>query len=39
MDFSRLSMVDRFVAKMVKAVEEDRRDWEAIQHWADTLLV
>jgi len=38
MDFSRLSVLDKFVAKMVKAVEEDRRDWVTIQNWADTLV-
>jgi menaquinone-dependent protoporphyrinogen oxidase len=37
MDFSRLSLLDRFIAKMVKAVESDQRDWNAIQQWAQTL--
>lgn len=38
MDFSRLSFVDRLVAKMVKAVETDQRDWESIRQWAKTTL-
>ncbi len=37
MDFSRLSFLDRTVAKMVKAVEADRRDWGKIKHWAGAL--
>lgn len=35
MDFSRLSFLDKFIAKMVKAVEEDRRDWDEIRGWAE----
>ena len=38
MDFSRLSFMDRFVAKMVKAVESDQRDWGKIRQWAKTTL-
>lgn len=34
MDFSRLSFLDRTIAKMVKAVEADRRDWAKIRAWA-----
>lgn len=34
MDFSNLSLFDRFVAKMVDAVEADNRDWERIRGWA-----
>lgn len=37
MDFSRLSFLDRFIAKMVGAVEEDNRDWERIHAWANTV--
>ena len=38
MDFSRLSFFDRLIAKMVKAVEADHRDWEAIRAWASTVF-
>lgn len=38
MDFSRLSFMDRLVAKMVKAVESDQREWEKIRQWAQTTL-
>lgn len=38
MDFSRLSLLDRFISKMVKAEEADRRDWEKIRAWANTIL-
>ncbi|MBP7961036.1 MAG: flavodoxin domain-containing protein [Caldilineaceae bacterium] len=38
MDFSRLSFVDRLIAKMVKSVESDQRDWEAIRAWTPTIL-
>ncbi|MCS6826447.1 MAG: flavodoxin domain-containing protein [Caldilinea sp.] len=37
MDFSRLSFLDRFIAKMVGAVEKDNRDWERIHAWANTV--
>ncbi|NCC35289.1 MAG: flavodoxin, partial [Chloroflexia bacterium] len=39
MDFSRLSFLDRFIAKMVKAVEADQRDWEVIKHWAEAVSI
>ena len=38
MDFSRLSFLDRFIAKMVKAGESDQRDWEKVRAWANTIL-
>jgi menaquinone-dependent protoporphyrinogen oxidase len=38
MDFSRLSFVDRLIAKMVKAVESDGRDWEEIRSWSQTVF-
>ena len=38
MDFSRLSFLDRFISRMVKAVESDQRDWEKIRAWAMTVL-
>jgi menaquinone-dependent protoporphyrinogen oxidase len=37
MDFSCLSFVDRMIAKLVKAVESDQRDWEYIKQWAEAL--
>lgn len=37
MDFSRLSFLDKVIAKMVKAVEADRRDWGQIKQWADAV--
>ncbi len=37
MDFSRLSFLDRTIAKMVKAVEADHRDWGQIKGWASTV--
>ncbi len=39
MDFSRLSFLDRFIARMVKAVESDQRDWDAIRRWAGELAI
>ncbi len=39
MDFSRLSLLDRFISRMVKAVEADRRDWDAIRRWAEQLPI
>lgn len=39
MDFSRLSLLDRFISRMVKAVEADRRDWDAIRRWAETVAI
>lgn len=39
MDFSRLSLLDRFISKMVKAVEADHRDWDAIKQWAETVSI
>ncbi|MDD5467576.1 MAG: flavodoxin domain-containing protein [Anaerolineales bacterium] len=38
MDFSRLSFLDRFISGMVKVREEDRRDWDNIRNWAQTIL-
>jgi menaquinone-dependent protoporphyrinogen oxidase len=37
MDFSRLSFLDRAIAKMVKAVEADHRDWGQIKQWAGAV--
>jgi menaquinone-dependent protoporphyrinogen oxidase len=38
MDFSHLSILDRMIAKMVKAVEADKRDWESIRSWVPEIL-
>ncbi len=37
MDYSRLSFVDRTIARMVGSTEGDWRDWEAIRGWAREL--
>lgn len=39
MDLSRLSFLDRFISRMVKAEEADRRDWDAIRRWASAIEV
>ncbi|ABU58572.1 flavodoxin domain-containing protein [Roseiflexus castenholzii] len=39
MNFARLSFLDRLIARMVGAVEEDRRDWAAIAAWAERVPV
>lgn len=36
-DLSRLSFIERTMAKMMKAVNEDKRDWEAIRAWASEI--
>lgn len=38
MDFSRLSLLDRLIARMVGAVEADRRDWNRIRNWIPSAL-
>lgn len=38
-DFSRFNLMDKLIAKIVKPVEEDVRDWDAIRAWADGLFV
>lgn len=38
MDLKRLSFTDRLIAKAVKAVNEDRRDWDKIRSWANTIF-
>ena len=37
MDFSRLSFLDKVIAKMVKAVEADHRNWGQIKQWAHAV--
>jgi menaquinone-dependent protoporphyrinogen oxidase len=37
-DMSRLSFLDRMIPKAVKAVDEDCRDWDRIQGWAQTVF-
>jgi hypothetical protein len=38
MDYSKLSLFYRAIAKMMKAKEEDRCDWLAIRTWAGELV-
>lgn len=38
-DFSKLSMLDRFISKMVKAEESDKRDWDKIKNWSETVVL
>lgn len=38
MDFSRLSFLDRLIAKMVMSEETDQRDWEEIRGWTPRVL-
>jgi menaquinone-dependent protoporphyrinogen oxidase len=33
-DFSKMTFLEKMMSKTVKAVEEDRRDWAAINNWA-----
>lgn len=37
MDLARLSLVDRLIAKMVNAKDEDLRDWNKIRAWGEAL--
>lgn len=39
MDYSKLSMLDRFISKMVKSVESDQRDWDRIKFWSETVVI
>lgn len=39
MDYSKLSMLDRYISKMVKSVESDQRDWEKIKNWSESLVI
>ncbi|MBE0684812.1 MAG: flavodoxin domain-containing protein [Anaerolineaceae bacterium] len=39
MDYSKLSLLDRFISKMVKSVESDQRDWDKIKNWSETLVI
>lgn len=36
-EYNRLSFFYRSIAQMMKAKEEDRRDWSAIRSWAQTV--
>jgi len=38
MDFSRLSLIDQMIARMVKPIETDNRDWESIRSWVPQIL-
>lgn len=39
MNFSKLSLLDRFISKMVKAEESDQRDWDKIKTWSESLVI
>ncbi len=38
MDSKRLSLGDRLITKAVRAVDADRRDWDKIRGWAQTIF-
>lgn len=38
LELSKMSFLDRMISKMMKAKDEDRRDWHAIAAWAAQLL-
>lgn len=38
LDMSKMSFLDRMISRMMKAKDEDRRDWRAIAAWAEQLL-
>jgi hypothetical protein len=38
MDMSKLSFIDRTVARMVGSKDEDARDWNKIRAWAQTVF-
>jgi hypothetical protein len=37
-DMSKMSFLDRMISRMMKARDEDRRDWNAIAAWAEQIL-
>lgn len=38
LDMGKMSFLDRMISKMMKAKDEDKRDWSAIAAWADQIL-
>lgn len=38
LDMSKMSFLDRMICKMMKARDEDRRNWHAIAAWAQQVL-
>lgn len=38
LDLDRMSFVDRMISKMMKATNEDKRDWAAIEAWAGEFM-
>ena len=38
MDMKRLSIPDRLISKAVKAIDADRRDWDKIRGWAQSVF-
>jgi len=39
MELSKLSFLDRMLSKMMGAQDEDKRDWDAVKQWANTLTL
>lgn len=39
LEMSKMSFLDRMISKMMKAKDEDKRDWNAIAAWADQILL
>lgn len=37
LEMSKMSFLDRMISKLMKAQDEDRRDWKAITQWADQV--
>ena len=38
MELARLSFLARMISKVMKAQDQDLRDWDAIRAWAETLV-
>jgi menaquinone-dependent protoporphyrinogen oxidase len=36
-DLAKMSFLDRMISKMMKAQDEDKRNWDAIKAWAERL--
>ena len=38
MDLSKLSIFDRLISALIKAKDEDLRDWDKIRNWGKLVL-
>jgi menaquinone-dependent protoporphyrinogen oxidase len=38
MEVGSLTFMDRFIARIVKAVDADLRDWQAVERWSDAVF-